>query len=84
MDYDGNKEIESPPMFWEKTDEISQKPDPITVITDLLSDGPVPSADVKKALLDSGISECTIYNIKKELGVESFKIDNIWHMRLPE
>ena len=40
--------------------------------------------DVKKALLDSGISECTIYNIKKELGVESFKIDNIWHMRLPE
>ena len=85
MDYDGNKEIESPPMFWaEQTNEISQKPDPITIITDLLSDGPVPSADVKQALLDSGISERTIYNIKKELGVESFKIDNIWHMRLPK
>ena len=83
MDYDGNKEIESPPMFWEKTDEISQKPDPITIITDLLSDGPVPSADVKQALLDSGISERTIYNIKKELGVESFKIDNIWYSFFP-
>ena len=66
MDYDGNKEIESPPMSWAaQPDEILQKPDPITTITDLLSDGPVPSADVKKALLDSGISERTIYNIKK-------------------
>lgn len=60
------------------------RPDPVTVLTDILADGPAPSAEVKQALLDSGISERTIYNIKKELHIESFKINNVWHMKLPD
>ena len=50
----------------------------------LLSKGPVPSTEVFGQMAAMDVSERTLYKIKKELQVKSFKIRNIWFWELSD
>ena len=50
----------------------------------LLRDGPIPSTEVFARSREFNISERTLYTIKKELNILSFKENNMWYWKLPD
>jgi len=54
------------------------------MLVDLLSTGPVPSAEIISLMINKGISKRTIYSAKKDLGICSIKKNGIWMWQLSE
>lgn len=54
----------------------------IRIINEILEEEDVPGADILKRLKLMGISERTVNSAKKEIGVESYKRDNVWFWHL--
>lgn len=50
----------------------------------LLRNGPIPSTEVFSRIKEFNVSERTLYTIKKELNILSFKENNIWYWKLPD
>ena len=60
---------------------FTQNIEPSALLAELLADGPKPSLEIQETVLSTtGISKRTFDEIKKNLGVKSFKINNVWHM----
>ena len=50
----------------------------------LLRNGPLPSAEIFARYNDINVSERTLYTIKKELRIHSFRENNVWYWKLPD
>lgn len=65
----------------ELSSPVIQNIEPSALLSEILSDGPKPSLEVQEAVMSAtSISKRTLDEIKKNLGIKSFKINNIWHM----
>lgn len=51
---------------------------------DILANKPQPSASVIETLIGQGCHKRTIYAVKKELDIQSFKIKSTWYWKLPD
>lgn len=49
------------------------------LLSELLKDSPLPSEEVLKQAKEKSISERTLYTAKKELGIGSIKVNDVWH-----
>lgn len=54
------------------------------LITKVLANGPVQSAEIKKVMADYGIGEKTMHDAKKTLGVKSYRKMRTWYWMMPE
>ena len=50
----------------------------------LLRNGPLPSAEIFARYNDINVSDRTLYTIKKELRIHSFRENNVWYWKLPD
>ena len=49
------------------------------LLSELLKDSSLPSEEVLKQAKEKSISERTLYTAKKELGIGSVKVNDVWH-----
>lgn len=56
----------------------------IEILQQLLSISPAPSAVILNRMLKNGVSERTLYSLKRELGIKSFRCKGVWYWKLPE
>ena len=53
-------------------------------LIDILSEGPVYSAEIMDMFMMDGVSSRTVYSVKKELKIVSFKEEGKWYWKLPK
>ena len=61
---------------------VGKMPDATELLISMLADGELPSAEVLERMSMNGISERTVYKIKRLLGIESRKKGRVWYWRL--
>ena len=54
------------------------------VLIEMLADGPMPSVELLELLTNLGVSKRTLYTIKKELGISSYRKSGTWYWELPK
>ena len=59
-----------------------RRTDAVDVLTGILSEGAVLSSDIFQKMQELGISERTLYKLKKELGIKSFRKNGVWFWKL--
>lgn len=60
-----------------------KKSDVAEILTNMLEFGELSSGIVIQKILELGVSERTLYTLKKELGIKSFRRKGIWYWQLP-
>lgn len=71
----------------EKKFELIQRCSSIEVmkyLSELLSDEPMPSVQLLRETRKLGVSDRTVYKVKKEMEILSVKINNIWYWKFPD
>lgn len=53
------------------------------VLIEMLADGPMPSVELLELFTNLNVSKRTLYTLKKELGIISFRKEGIWYWELP-
>ena len=61
---------------------VGKMPDATELLFSMLVDGELPSAEVLERMAMNGVSERTVYKIKRLLGIESRKKGRVWYWRL--
>lgn len=56
----------------------------IELLQQMLSFSPAPSASIMTKMQEMGVSERTLYNLKKELGIKSFRRNGVWYWSMSE
>lgn len=83
---EGYRNPEDPPLYDDDQlyEQMNGKTETAALLLNrLLSSGPIPASQAMKAVLDKHISERTIKNTKKILGIVSFRKNGQWFWRLP-
>jgi hypothetical protein len=73
----GYEEMETEPIRESKTEKAER------ILRNMLSED-MPVSLVMEAMAEAGISDRTANTIKKQMGIESYKIKNKWYWSLPE
>lgn len=63
--------------------ENNKRENCISYLEKLLSNGEIQSSEVIQEIKNKNISERTLYTVKKELGILSYKLNGIWYWKLP-
>ncbi len=53
------------------------------ILTNMLEYGELTSGVIIQKIQDLGVSEQTLYTLKKELGIKSFRRKGVWYWQLP-
>jgi hypothetical protein len=60
-----------------------KKSDVAEILTNMLEYGELTSGVIIQKIQDLGVSERTLYTLKKELGIKSFRRKGVWYWQLP-
>ena len=60
-----------------------KKSDVADILTNMLEYGELTSGVIIQKIQDLGVSERTLYTLKKELGIKSFRRKGVWYWQLP-
>jgi hypothetical protein len=74
----GYAETEAEPLRERKTEKAER------ILRKMLSGNDMPVSGILEIMTDAGISDRTANTIKKQMGIESYKIGNKWYWSLPE
>jgi hypothetical protein len=61
-----------------------KKADVADCLIEMLSEHDVLSSDILSEMSQLGVSRRTVFNAKKEVGVQAYRTNNVWYWRLPE
>lgn len=54
------------------------------ILIEMLADGPLPSVELLELTTNLNVGKRTLYTVKKELGITSYRKDGIWFWELPK
>ena len=63
--------------------KLLKKSDVADILTNMLEYGELTSGVIIQKIQDLGVSERTLYTLKKELGIKSFRRKGVWYWQLP-
>ena len=61
---------------------VGKIPDVTELIASMLAEGDIPSTDVLERMATYGVSDRTVYKVKRLLGIESYRKGRAWYWRL--
>lgn len=80
----GPCEIEDSDSDCQSAPRTGKRTDVVDCLIEMLNGRDVMSSEVLAEMSQLGVSRRTVFNAKKEIGVEAYRKENTWYWRLPE